>query len=142
METALGSIVPLKWRRSFVKARMALSYDDIATARPLLEEIAEALPDNVEVRLYAAWARARLAESMSDRDREQLESLARQALGARQSLALPLCILAHAAVRRGELRVARSLFRRAADTDPALVDARRGFRMVEQRLPRASILRT
>ncbi len=126
--------VPLAHRASFVKARTAFCHDDMATARPLFEAIARALPYNVEIRLYAACARARLAESLSEREREELERLAREALGARQALALPLCILAQAAFRRGELRVARRLFRRATEADPVLVDARRGLRRVEQRL--------
>lgn len=134
MAAEIRSIVPLPWRRSFARARAALSDDDVATARPLLDELASALPDNLEVQLYAAWARARLAESLTDREREALEALARRALGGHQSLALPLCILGHAAVRRGELGGAKSLFRHAAKADPALVDARRGLQMVERRL--------
>jgi thioredoxin-like negative regulator of GroEL len=137
METQLGSIVPREWQDSFAKARTALCRDDVSTARRLFDGIAEALPDNLEVRLCAAWARARLAESISDREHDALERLAREALATRQTLALPLCILAHGAIRRHDLRAARRLFRRAADADPDLVDARRGVRIVDHRLPLA-----
>jgi hypothetical protein len=94
----------------------------------------KALPSNLEVRLYAACSRARLAPSLNDREREELERLAQDALRTGQALALPLCILAYAALRRRELRTARRLFRRATETDPSLVEARRGVRMVEQQL--------
>jgi hypothetical protein len=72
----IGTTVPASFRATFVKARSALCHDDIATARPLFEQMAAALPANVEVRLYAAWARARAAESRSDRDREDLVDVA------------------------------------------------------------------
>ena len=132
MQADNESFVPHRWRHTFLAARTALCSDDIATAKPLFDELANALPDNAEVRLYAAWARARLADAIDDHDREELEHLARQLLGNADTFALPLCILAHAAVRRGELRAARRLFRRAAQIDDALIDARRGVRLVER----------
>jgi Flp pilus assembly protein TadD len=78
---------------------------------------------------------------MTDRERDALEALARRVLGDQQSLALPLCILGHAAVRRGDLRGAKRLFRRAAEVDPALVDALQGLQTVERRLSRSDITR-
>ena len=134
MEREIGSVLPLRRRHEFMRAREAFCHDDMTTATALLDPIASALPDDVEVRLYAMWARTRLATTMTKRDYDVLVQLARDALGSRHSLALPLCILGHAALRRGELRVAGRLFRRAAEADPALIDARRGLVTVERRL--------
>jgi hypothetical protein len=53
--------------------------------------------------------------------------------------ALPLCILDHTALHRGELRTARRLFRRAIDADPTLVDARRSERITEQGLAQTDV---
>jgi hypothetical protein len=132
MDAAIGSIVPPSWKTSFTTARAALCSDDVTTARPLLDKLASAVPEDLEVRLYAAWARARLADSVTDAERDALEALARRTLGGGHSLALPLCILGHGAARRGELHTARALFRRACAADPELVDARRGLQRVER----------
>ena len=129
--------LPLPWRSTFLTACTALCNDDITTARPLFERLEALFPKNVEVRLHAAWARARLAEVVCESDYAELERLARVNLGRSRASALPLCVLAHVAVRRGELRVARRLFARAADAEPSLVDARRGARRLQKRLGQA-----
>lgn len=126
--------LPLPLRRSLLDARNALAHDDVAIASHLFDELAAAVPTDIEVKLYAAWARARLASSVTEAERDALHALAREALGTHASLALPLNVLAHAALQRGELVVARRLFRRAAEADPSLIDARRGSRLVAQRL--------
>lgn len=116
-------------------ARRALFSDDVATAAPLLDAVVATAPDDVELRLSAAWAHARLGE---DAERSRAEHLARLALADGRPPALALDVLAHAALRRGDLRAARALFRRSAEADPLLVDARRGLRLVEGRLSRAA----
>lgn len=124
--------LPKAWRGTFLAASAAMCSDDIATARTLFEQIEVVFPENVQVRLYATWARARMAESLSDADFVELEGLARRNLGEHAAFALPLCVLAHAAARRGEVRMARRLFARAAEAEPSLVDARRGARRLRQ----------
>lgn len=134
MATELNPIVPPPFKERFKTARAQLCHDDVAAALPLLEEIERALPDNEEVHLYASWARARSAEHLSDRDQQALEVAAKHALASHVALGLPLCILGYAALRRDDLHVASRLFAHAADAEPSLVDARRGARLVEQRL--------
>jgi hypothetical protein len=136
MQTDRANNSSLVWRRDFATARAALARDDVATARPILDELASARPDDPEIRLCVAWTRGRLAAVQTEDDRKALEALARRVLGEGQLLALPLCILGHAALRQGDLRVARRQFRRAADADPTLIDARRGARIAEDRLAR------
>jgi len=121
---------------AFAIARRAVCNDDLATALPVLERLSVAEPENTELRLYTAWARHRLDATADDAALAEIEALARAVLAAHASLALPLCILAHGAARRRELRVARGLFRHAAEADPSLVDARRGLRAVDQALAR------
>lgn len=115
----------------FRTACAAMSNGDIAAARTLFERIAAAFPRNVQVRLYAMWARARMAASVSDADFVELEDLARRNLGEHAPFALPLCVLAHAAARRGEQRIARRLFARAAEAEPSLVDGTGELRPLE-----------
>lgn len=134
--------LPPSYRPTFANARAALCADDLETAGRLFDEVAAALPNNVEVRLYAAWVHARLSPCATDDEREQVEELARRALSSHDSLALPLCVLAHSAVRRHDFRVARRLFQRAADADPSFVDARRGIRMMDLRLKTEDTART
>lgn len=134
--------LPLAWRGTFLTAHVALCNDDVETARPLFERIEAAFPKNAEVRLHAAWARARLADVLREADYIELERLARLQLGEHGPSALALCVLAHVAARRGELRVARRLFAKAADAEPSLVDARRGARRLQRRLGPVSTKRT
>lgn len=121
---------------AFSVARRAVCNDDLAAALPVLERLSVAEPDNCELRLYTVWTRHRLDADADSARLAAIEELARAVLAARASLALPLCILGHCAARRRELRVARGLFRHAAEADPSLVDARRGLRAVEQALAR------
>lgn len=116
-------------------AQRALFADDVAAAAPLLDAIVAESPDDVELRLATAWAHARLGEDTSV---VRAEHLARRALAEGGAPALALDVLAHAALRRGDLRTARALFRRSAEADPLLVDARRGLRLVQARLARAA----
>jgi len=117
---------------TFASARAALFADDAETARIAFARLLEESPDDLDIKLHEAWARARLGEELD----EAIEDLALRALTTGKSLGLPLCILGHAALRRGELHVARSLFRRACEAAPSLVDAARGKRLAEERLRR------
>ncbi len=133
----IGAAASARWRRTFATARAALCRDDLATTLPLFEGMAVAFPRDLEVRLHAAWSRARLAGG----DVATLEPLAREALARGEALALPLCVLGHVALKREQLHVARTLFRRASKADPALLDAQRGLRIAERRVAHASLLR-
>jgi hypothetical protein len=129
-------VMPRHWRQTFAVARSAIARDDLAAALPILEEIASALPDDLEVKLYARWVHERLAPEGDEPDAEHeepLSSLAERVLTQRKSLALPLAILAHAALRRGEPIIARALFRAAIQADPMLLDAERGLAIAERR---------
>lgn len=126
--------IPREWRKQLAFAEAALDRDEVSVARPMLERLASLLPDNHEARLYAWWARARDARYVTDQERAALEDLARRTLAAHQTRALPLCVLAHAALRRGEVPQACRLFRRAADANPGLLDAKRGVMIAERRL--------
>lgn len=126
---------------AFTTARRAVSGDDLAHALPLLERLSLVEPDNEELQLYVAWTRHRLDAVTDDAQFAEIEARARAALSSHASLALPLCILARCAARRGELRFARGLFRRAALADPSLVDARRGLRAIDLALARPSTSR-
>ena len=134
-------VVPAEWRQAFLSGRKAFCFDDLAGAQPIFDKLERALPGNIEIRLYAAWTRARLGGALSADHLARIVALAREALGLGGALALPLCILAHAALRRHEYSVARRLFRRAADADPALIDARRGVRLLTQLLESRSARR-
>ncbi len=137
LSSVSSSLIPAPLRPAFVEARSALCIDDVATAKPLLEKIADELPENIDVKIHLAWASAQLkGAAITADDRKELEGLALEALQSRRALALPLCILGHAALQRGELRLARRLFRRSVDADPALLDAQRGARLAERRLAR------
>lgn len=139
MRTNTMRTVPSVWRHAFVTARAALARDDVATAQAIFDDLASARPDDLEIRLYTAWIRARLARRQTEDARNALEALARRVLGDGHLVALPLCILGHTALHRGELRTARRLFRRAIDADPTLVDARRGERLTAERLAQADV---
>jgi hypothetical protein len=136
-------VMPREWRHTFAVARSAIARDDLAAALPILEEIATALPDDLEVKLYARWVHDRLAKGGATSDEvehkqeeeedESLDQLAGRALAQRKALALPLAILGHAALRRGEAIIARALFRAAIQADPLLLDAERGLAIAERR---------
>ena len=123
----------------FERGASLLHGDDVMTARPFLERAAARHRDDAEAQLYAAWARARAAASPSaGRDRREAVSLARRALADGRATSLALCVLGYASLDRGDLRVARVLFRRAAAADETLVDARRQLLLVNRRLEQAS----
>jgi hypothetical protein len=125
-------VMPREWRHMFAIARAAISRDDLTAASPLLDELASALPEDLEVQLYARWVHDRLAPDGEAADRESLDALAGRALAQHKSLALPLSILGHSAIRRGESIIARRLFRAAIKADPTLLDARRGLTLAER----------
>jgi Flp pilus assembly protein TadD len=125
-----GSLAPLR------RACEAQTREELAEVCEDLDRFVASTPGDLEARLYAAWVRGRMLVSPGPTHREELEELARAALGGHCSLALPLCVLGHAALRRGELHGARRLLRRAVDADPTLLDARRGLAIVQRRLGR------
>jgi hypothetical protein len=136
-----GYVMPPEWRNTFLIARSAIARDDLAAALPILEELASALPEDLEVKLYARWVHDRLApdgEQSGEGEEEPLDVLAGRALEQRKSRALPLTILGHAALRRGEHIIARRLFRAAIQADPMLVDAERGLAIAERRAAMAA----
>lgn len=115
------------WRR----VRATLVRDDLADAVASVDAIAAEDPGDPEARLYSAWTHVRLADGDPSVD---LDTLAREAFVARAALALPLCILGHAALRRGDLLAARSSFRHAVEADASILEAVRGLRITEHRL--------
>ena len=109
--------------------------DDVVAALPFLERAAAQRADDREALLYAAWARARAADSAEGaRGRRDAVQHARRVLAEGRASGLALCVLGHSALERGDLRAARELFRRASVADASLVDARRQLLLVSRRI--------
>jgi hypothetical protein len=135
MQAEAFTIPPSPWRRSFLLARAALARDDWSVAHGILDRLAAERPEDLEVKLYAAWLEAKTTPPTPEA-LQTLEDLALRVLVECQALAVPLCVLGDAALRRSELRTAGRLYRRALEVDPGLLDARRGCKVVEERLRR------
>lgn len=135
MSSEVLTIPPPSRRRAFLVARAAIARDDLATARPIVDGLMAERPGDLEVRLYAAWLHAQMS-APSPEELSALEGLALHVLGECQALALPLCALGDASLRRNEPRAAGRLYRRALEADPLLLHARRGQKLAEDRLRR------
>jgi hypothetical protein len=128
MRTDLDTL--LERARALDGLQKALARDDLDAALPLARDLVSARPDDLEAQLYAAWVRAR----HDGKATTAVADLATRALAERASLALPLCVLGHAALGRGDTHAAKMLFRRAADAEPASIDARRGLMLAQRRI--------
>jgi hypothetical protein len=131
----VSASIPPKQQVDYDRGAALLRDDDVIAALPLLERAAARRGDDCEALLYVAWARARAADSSEGaRARSDAVQHARRALIEGCAGGLALCVLGHAALDRGDLRVARELFRRASAMDSTLVDARRQLLFVSRRI--------
>jgi tetratricopeptide (TPR) repeat protein/CheY-like chemotaxis protein len=120
------------------RGKVLLRNGAVAGAREQFERAVGLAPEELEYRLYAAWTEQLLEKADDARlvARAKTRALALQLLKQDRRHAKAHAILGVMLCDEGELEAAERHFRAALAADPEEIDAKRGLRLVTQRLAR------